>query len=614
MAVESILPKAQGAGEAYSGEPRVNDWSIQVATANGSGSQSANLVLLRTIFNMGVPVGGKNLFPSNIAGMPTWFTLRAHHKGFTGRKKEVDLLVAMNPETFETDMAAQAPGTVMLYNTDLKVPGQLRDDLILYGVPFTRLAGEVSPDVKLKKLLTNMVYVGALTHLLGLEMAEVDKAIRRQFKSKEKAANLNIEAVRKGLEYAQANLVKRDGLRIERMNQNGGKIIIEGNHAAALGAVFNGVTVVGWYPITPSTSLVEATMEYLQELRVEPDGKATYAVVQAEDELAAVGMVIGAGWAGARAMTATSGPGISLMSEFAGLAYYTEVPGVIFNVQRVGPSTGLPTRTAQGDLLSTAFLSHGDTKQVMLFPRDPKEAFDMAGSAFDLAERLQMLVFVMMDLDLGMNYWVSDAFVYPDKPLDRGKVLSKADLDRIGSFDRYLDVDGDGIPYRTLPGNEHPLAAYFTRGSGHNASARYSEKPEDYHYIMDRLTHKLETARDYVPEPESSDAGNKIAILAYGTSDLAMAECRDQLRQEFGIEADYLRVRAYPFSRSVHEFIARHDRVYVVDQNRDGQMRQLLTLDLPDDQHTKLRSALHYDGLPLDARSITDAIRAQEGK
>ena len=612
MALETAVPETATQDAAHSGEPLINDWSIHVATVNGSGSQSANLVLLRTLFQMGIPVSGKNLFPSNIAGLPTWFTIRANRKGYIGRKKEVDLLVAMNAETIEEDHATLPRGSVMIYNGDMRLGFPLRDDLITYGVPFNKLAGEVSSDVKLKKLLANMVYVGVVGFLLDLDRAEVNSAVNRQFKSKPKAAELNIQAVEKGWAYATDNLSKRDRLKAERMNETAGKIIIEGNAAAALGCVFAGCTVVSWYPITPASSLCESTIGYLQKFRLTEDGKATYGVIQAEDELAALGMVIGAGWAGARAMTATAGPGISLMAEFVGLGYFAEVPAVVFDVQRVGPSTGLPTRTSQADLSFVATLSHGDTKHIALIPGSVREAFEMAGAAFDLSERFQTPIFVLLDLDLGMNNWMSDPFEYPTAQIDRGKVLTAEDLDRLGDFARYRDVDGDGIPYRTLPGTNHHLAAYFTRGSGHNDEAKYSEKPADYKYVMDRLAKKYDTARTHVPKPILDTKGSKIGLIAYGSTDTSMQEARDQLFEEKGLATDYLRVRALPFGQEVFDFIAAHDRVYVIEQNRDAQMKGLLKLELASEQIGKLRSVLIYDGWTVDARTISDDIYAQE--
>jgi len=461
----------------------------------------------------------------------------------------------------------------------------------------------------------NMVYVGVVAQLLTIDMAEVEKAIRKQFAKKVKAANLNLAAAQAGFDYAKANLQKRGVFYIERMNETAGKIIIDGNSAAALGCMFAGCTVVTWYPITPSSSLVETMIEYMKEYRIGPDGKATFAIVQAEDELAAIGMVIGAGWAGARSMTATAGPGVSLMAEFAGLAYYVEVPGVIWDIQRVGPSTGLPTRTSQGDILSTGFLSHGDTKHIMLIPASVSECFSMASEAFNLAEQFQTLVFVMSDLDLGMNNWMSDPFEYPTAPIKRGKVLSKEDLDRLGGFARYKDVDGDGIGYRTLPGTSHPAAAYFARGSGHNERAQYSERADDFDRNMERLNRKFETARSFVPRPEITKGDHaKIGIIGYGTSHWGITESRDQLREEYRIETDYLRLRAYPFTREVHDFVEQHERVYVVEQNRDAQMLSLLKLDIKPELTTRLRSIAHITGLPLDARSITDELTSMEGK
>ncbi|MGB8063587.1 MAG: 2-oxoacid:acceptor oxidoreductase subunit alpha [Candidatus Sulfotelmatobacter sp.] len=612
MATTDVVPLGSSGGTGR--KKIVNDMSIQVATVNGSGSQSSNTVLLRSIFQMGVPVSGKNMFPSNIAGLPTWYTIRANKHGYIGRKKEIDFLVAMNPETATEDTMSLAPGASVLYDEPLQLH-KLRNDLVFYSVPYDKLVAQVCPEAKLRKLVKNMVYVGVVANLLTIEMAEVEKAIRKQFAKKAKAANLNLAAAQAGFDYAKANLEKRGAFYIERMDKTAGKIIIDGNSAAALGCMFAGCTVVTWYPITPSSSLVETMIEYMKEYRITADGKATFAIVQAEDELAAIGMVIGAGWAGARSMTATAGPGISLMAEFAGLAYYVEVPGVIWDIQRVGPSTGLPTRTSQGDILSTAFLSHGDTKNIMLIPCSVEECFTMATDAFNLAEQFQTLVFVMSDLDLGMNNWMSDPFPYPTAPIKRGKVLSKEDLDRLGGFARYQDVDGDGIGYRTLPGTSHPAAAYFARGSGHNEKAQYSERADDFENNMERLNRKFETARSFVPRPEITRGNTaKIGIIGYGTSHWGISESRDQLRDEYKIETDYLRLRAYPFTREVHEFIEQHERTYVVEQNRDAQMLSLLKLDLKPQLIGRLRSLAHITGLPLDARSITDELTSMEGK
>src|SRR5215204_5951862 len=481
----------------------VNDFSIQVATVNGSGSQTANLVLLRSIFQMGIPVSGKNMFPSNIAGLPTWYTVRANKDGFIARKKEVDFLIAMNAETAKEDVMSLEPGRAVLYDEPLKL-NELRTDLTFYPVPFDKIVATVCTDAKLRRLVKNMIYDGVLSELLRIDMGEMEKALRKQFGKKVKAADLNMGALKAGADYARESLKKTDPFSVERMDKTDGMILIEGNTAGALGAMLAGVTVVAWYPITPSSSLPEALIGYMKKYRTDKTtGKATYAIIQAEDEIASIGMVLGAGWAGARAMTSTSGPGISLMSEFAGLAYYAEIPGVVFDIQRVGPSTGLPTRTAQGDILSTALLSHGDTRQILLLPASPEECYTMAMEAFDLAERFQSLVFVMSDLDLAMNTWMSKTFEYPERPIDRGKVLDASTLARIGEWGRYKDVDGDGIPYRTIPGNEMP--AYFTRGSGHNEKGQYSERPDDYVNNMDRLRRKFETAKQHVPRPEVVD-------------------------------------------------------------------------------------------------------------
>ncbi len=612
MATTDVVPQ-ESSGQL--GHNRVvNDMSIQVATVNGSGSQSSNTVLLRSIFQMGVPVSGKNLFPSNIAGLPTWFTIRANKDGYIARKKEIDLLVAMNAETAQDDVKTLAAGASVLYDEPL-VLDKLRDDLIFYSVPYDKLVAPVCPEAKLRKLVKNMIYVGVVAQLLEIDLNEVEKAIRKQFAKKVKAANLNLAAVKAGYDYAAANFTKRDPFVIARMDKTHGKIIIDGNSAAALGCMFAGCTVVTWYPITPSSSLVETMIEYMKEHRIGPDGKATFAIVQAEDELAAVGMVIGAAWAGARSMTATAGPGISLMAEFTGLAYYVEIPAVIWDIQRVGPSTGLPTRTSQGDVLFTAFLGHGDTKHILLFPCSPEECFTLAQDAFDLAEQFQTPVFVMSDLDLGMNNWMADPFPYPEKPIKRGKILTKEDMDRLGSFARYKDIDGDGIGYRTLPGTDHPAAAYFARGSGHNEKGQYSERPDDFERNMERINKKFETARSFVPRPDVvSNGKSKIGIIAFGTSHWAITECRDQLRNEHNLETDYLRLRSYPFTREVHDFIEQHDRIYVVEQNRDGQMATLLKLDLKPELTPRLRSICHIHGLPIDARSVTDELMMMEGK
>jgi 2-oxoglutarate ferredoxin oxidoreductase subunit alpha len=614
MATSNVTLKAEQprAAAGPSGEV-VNDFSIQVATVNGSGSQSANSVLLKSIFAMGIPISGKNLFPSNIAGLPTWYTIRASKHGYVARKKEIDIVVAMNAETAKDDILSLPADGVAIYEEAANLK-QYRDDVVCYPVPFDKITAAVCPEAKLRKLVKNMVYVGVVAQLLNMDLAVVETALRRQFAKKQKAADLNWAAVQAGYDYAKASLTKQDPFRVERMHANEGKIIIEGNAAAALGCMFAGVTVVTWYPITPSSSVVENLIDLLKKYRVEPSGKATFAVVQAEDELAAVGMVLGAAWTGARSMTATSGPGISLMSEFAGLGYFAEIPAVIFDIQRVGPSTGMPTRTAQGDILTVAYLSHGDTRHVMLLPGSVKECFDMSVEAFDLAEQLQTPIFVLSDLDLGMNNWMTEPFRYPEKPMQRGKVLSAEDLTRLGGFARYKDVDGDGVGYRTLPGTDHPQAAFFTRGSGHNERALYTERPDEYQHVMERLARKFDTARTMVPAPLTVANGtSKIGLIAYGTTDFAVGESREQLRAEYKLETDYLRIRAYPFTREIHEFVAAHDRIYVIEQNRDAQMLSLLKLDLPPEDAVKLRSVRHYNGLPIDARSVTDELVMQEG-
>jgi len=604
VAVQESAPRAQA-------ERIVNDFAIQVATVNGSGSQTANMVLLRSIFQMGVPVSGKNMFPSNIAGLPTWYTIRASAKGYISRKKEVDFLVAMNAETAKEDVLTLPPGAAALYDEPLKL-NELRSDITFYPVPFDKIIGTITHDAKLRRLVRNMIYDGVLSRLLSVDMGQMEKALRKQLGKKEKAIQLNMGALKAGYDFAEANLTKLDPFVVEPMDKTQGMILIEGNAAAAIGCMMAGVTFVGWYPITPSSSLCESLIDYLKKYRKDPvTGKATYAVVQAEDEIAALGMVIGAGWMGARSMTSTAGPGISLMAEFTGLGYYAEVPAVIFDVQRVGPSTGLPTRTAQQDVLSTAVLSHGDTKHPVLLPSSVEECYTMAMDSFDLAERLQTPIFVLSDLDLGMNNWMSRPFDYPTKPFDRGKRLDAETLKRLGEWGRYRDVDGDGIPYRTVPGDGMP--AYFTRGSGHNDKAQYSERADDYSNNLDRLARKFETARTLVPKPEVEVVGKGgIGLIAYGTTHWAIIESRDQLRNEAKLDTSYLRLRAFPFTTEVAEFIDRCDRVYLVEQNRDAQMMSLLKMECTPAQFGKLRSVLHYAGLPLDGRSVTTEILKQE--
>ncbi len=607
MSTTETAPQSQQAAVGQGGEI-VNDFSIQVATVNGSGSQSSNNVLMRAIFQMGVPISGKNLFPSNIAGLPTWFTIRASKQGYVARKKEIDILIAMNPETARQDVESLDPGRVVIYEEKLRL-SKIRDDLVYYPVPFSELAAEVVSDARLRKLVANMIYVGSAAQLLGIDMKEVESAIGKWFKTKKKAIDFNVTAARKGAEYARDKLTKSDPYRIGPMQATQGKIIIDGNSACALGCVFGGFTVATWYPITPSSDLCDALANYSSRFRMNAEtGKPTFAIVQAEDELAALGMAIGAGWAGARSLTSTSGPGISLMSEFAGLAYFAEVPCVIFDVQRVGPSTGLPTRTSQGDVLSLYYLSHGDTRHIVLFPSNMQECFDFAYKAFDISERMQQPVFVATDLDLGMNNWMSDPFVYPEKPLDRGKVLTTEQLKKLSDYGRYKDVDGDGIGYRTLPGIEDAKGAFLTRGSGRNEYAKYSERPEDYTGQVDRLSRKMETAKKYIPQPILDLADEvRIGLIVYGSTEDAMAECRDQLLHEYGVETSALRIRALPFTDHLKEFVAAHEVVYVIEQNRDGQLADLIRLEVGADQH-KIHKIRHYDGLPIDARFITDQV------
>jgi 2-oxoglutarate ferredoxin oxidoreductase subunit alpha len=592
----------------------VNDIVIEVATSNGTGSQSANNVLMRSIFQMGVPVGGKNLFPSNIQGLPTWFTIRANKDGWTARRKDPDLLVAMNVESIADDIKKLRPGAVLVLNSELKSHLN-RDDLITYIVPFNELVGPVCPEVKLRRYVANMIYTGVVAWLLEIDIEEVQKAIVKQFPNKPKAVEINKNAAQAGYNWAAEHLDRNHGFKIERMHKTDNKILIDGNHAAAMGFLFGGVQVVGWYPITPSTDMAEALTGYLEKYRNDPEtGKATFAVVQAEDEIASIGFVVGAGWAGARAMTTTSGPGISLMAEFAGLAYYAEIPAVIADVQRMGPSTGLPTRTSQGDILKAYYLSHGDCKHILLIPASVEECYEFAAEALNLAERFQTLVFLMMDLDLGMNVWMSDPFQPITKPIDRGKVLTAEDLERIGKFARYADVDGDGIPYRTLPGTKHPLAAYFTRGTGHTEQATYSEKPEDWQKIIERLAKKHNTARKAVPEPVIDEQKNaEFGIVAYGSSDPAVEEARALLKTQHELRTNYMRMRALPANDAVRDFIAKHRAIYLVEQNRDAQMAAILRAEWPE-LATKLRSVLHYNGLPIDAATIVETILAQEKK
>ena len=590
------------------GQPAVNDVVIKVATQNGSGSQSANLILMRSIFEMGVPVSGKNLFPSNIQGLPTWFTIRANDRGWLAQRMRTDIMIAMNPDTLLQDIDELPAGGILIMNEALK-PLLRRKDIESYLVPFDALVAEICPEIKLRKLVINVLYVGVLAYLLDIDPNRVRSAIHWQFDAKPKAAALNEQAAMHGYAWAESNLERLAQFRIAPGNGTEGKIVIEGNEAAALGMLFGGVGVVAWYPITPSSSLCEALSGYLDQYRKDSDtGKATYAVVQAEDELASMAMIVGAGWAGVRSFTATSGPGLSLMAELAGLCYFAEIPAVIVDVQRMGPSTGLPTRTSQGDMLKAYNLSHGDCKHVLLIPGNARECYEFSMAALDLAEHLQTLVLVMSDLDLGMNKWLSDPFGFPEAPLNRGKVLDAAALDKVEKFARYRDVDGDGIPYRTLPGTDHPKAAYFTRGTGHTETAAYSETPANWQQNMDRLERKFDTARGLVPAPIVDEVeGATVALMAYGSSDLAVEEARAMLRERHGIATNYLRLRALPASAAVRDYLRRHEAVYLVEQNRDGQVAEILGDDYPE-LANRIRRVLHYDGMPLDAENLVTRV------
>lgn len=594
---------------------KVNDFVLTVATANGSGSQSSNNILVRSLFRMGLPVGGKNLFPSNIQGLPTWFTIRVNEKGFTARKRLADMLVLINPATAAADMKLVRPGGVVFLSSEIKLSAEsLRDDVLVISVPFKEIVTPVHESIKMRKLLLNMVYVGILAELLEIPQNVIEETVHHQFGKKSGVIEPNLKAISAGRAYADQNLrevacpfkVRSPG------DLNAGKVLIDGNTAAAAGLVFGGCTVVAWYPITPSSSLVESFQSFAEKYRVDREGRKNFAVVQAEDELASIAMVVGAGWAGARAMTATSGPGLSLMSEAAGLAYYAEIPSVIWDVQRVGPSTGLPTRTMQGDLLKAYYLSHGDTKHVVLLPGNPAECFEFGQIAFELAERLQTLVIVLSDLDVGMNLHQCLKFEYPTRPMNRGKVLNADELTKLGKFNRYKDVDGDGIPYRTIPGVEHPLAAYFTRGTGHDEAGVYSENPEVYKAGVDRLARKFATATQMVPKPRiDSDSRGKIGLVTYGSSGEATIEAR-YLLQEKGIETGSLRLLALPFTEEFETFLDSYERIYVIEQNRDAQLLSILRAELPQ-YWAKCRSVLHYDGLPLDAETLVAQILEKEG-
>ncbi|MDX2159727.1 MAG: 2-oxoacid:acceptor oxidoreductase subunit alpha [bacterium] len=601
----------------FSGKTIVNDFTLVVATKNGSGSQTSNAVIIRSLFRMGIPVSGKNLFPSNIKGLPTWYTIRASKDGYIARRATTEIAVAFNQDTAAEDIANLPSGGVVIIPSDWKW-GRSREDVVYYEVPVKELVTQAQIPTDFRDRISNMVYVGVVAAMFDLPLDIINRALLDQFNNKAKPAAMNFGVVELAYNWSKANLVKADPYRFEPMNATQGKILIEGNEAGALGSLFGGVSVVSWYPITPSTSLVDGIMENL-DIRVDPEtGKSTVAIMQAEDELAAVGAIIGAGWAGARALTATSGPGISLMAEFTGLAYFAEIPCVIWDVTRTGPSTGLPTRTSQGDLLFIHFLSHGDTRHPVLLPGSVKECFEFGWRAFDYADRLQTPLFVMSDLDLGMNLWLSDPFDYPEEALDRGKTLDAQALaafiqEHNNEWMRYKDYDGDGIGYRTVPGTDHPRAAYFTRGTGHNEAATYSERGEDWVKNLNRLRHKMEGARDLLPQPiVDQDAGKKIGILSYGSNDPAIAEARDMLAA-VGVQTNYMRVRALPFARSVRDFVLSHDRVYVIENNFDGQMAQILRMEIPEDNRHMISLACG-DTLPISAQWVFDQMMAVEKK
>lgn len=593
----------------------VNDFCITFSTINGSGSATANNTLLRALFKMGIPVSGKNIFPSNIQGLPTWYSIRVSKDGYLARVEKDDIVVAMNPATLAKELEYLVPGGVILYADDFKLP-VMREDIIAYPMPVKKLVKEADVQPGLRDYVANMVYVGVLAELLGISQEKIYQALDFHFKGKKKAVDSNFHIIQSAAQWAKDNLEKKDPYFVETMDGTKGYVMAEGNAASALGAIFGGVQFMGWYPITPASTLAETLIEYLPRFRKDPKtGKQTYVVVQAEDELAAVGMAVGAGWAGLRSMSSTSGPGMSLMSEYLGLAYYSEVPLVIVNVQRVGPSTGLPTRTAQADITQAYFHSHGDKQFILLFPGSVTECFEFGWKAFDIAERLQTPVIILSDLDLGMNNWMTLEFEYPDKPLDRGKVLWEEDLEKMlkernGDWGRYLDIDGDGIPYRTLPGNRHPQSAYFARGTGHDPYTKYSEEPDVWENGLNRLSRKINLARTLCPQPAIKGEGARIGIISFGSADPAVLEARDQLFYR-GVKTDYLRIKSVPFSPVVTDFIKSHEIIYVVELNRDGQMRQLLTLDNTD-QAGKLISVCHTDGLPLTAKWISETILAKE--
>lgn len=589
--------------------PRVNDFVIKIATVNGTGSASANTLLMKSIFRSGIPVMGKNYFPSNIQGLPTWYEIRVSKDGYVARSGKVDIMVAMNAETYARDVRDVATGGFLIYDSTWPRPALLkRDDITVIGVPLAKLCNENFKGVRTRILMKNICYAGVLAALLDLDVERIRELLAETYAKKPALVDSNMQAIQLGYEYAKTHFDCPLPLRVEKMDKTAGHIMIDGNTAAALGCIYAGATVAAWYPITPSTSLMDAFKSFADKMRIDPEtGRANFAFIQAEDELAAIGMVLGANWNGARSFTATSGPGISLMSEFLGLAYYAEVPAVLFDVQRVGPSTGMPTRTQQCDLISAAYASHGDTKHVCLYPANPEESFYLSVQAFDLAERLQTPIIVLLDLDIGMNDWMCRDLQWDDtyRP-DRGKVLGKEDLEKIEKFYRYIDKDEDGITYRTFPG-VHPKGAYFTRGSGHTQLGTYTEDSAEYQIVLDRLVRKFATAKRHMPKPViSGDGKAKAAIVSIGSCDGAVREALDVIAAR-GLHLDYMRVRAFPFGEEVEKFLADHEVIYVVEQNRDAQLKSLLMLETRVDK-AKLKSLLHYSGLPVSSKFIVDGV------
>jgi len=599
-------------GESKKVKTVINNFSITVATVNGSGSQTSNLTLMRALFKMGIPVSGKNLFPSNIQGLPTWYTIRVNEDGFLARCEEQEVVVAINPATFDKDMASVIAEGVLFYDDSIKIP-VTRKDIHVYPMPVKTMVRDTDAPPNIRDYLANMVYVGIVANILKIDMDFIYQALEFHFKGKQKPIDLNWGMVKKAFDWADQNLVKTDAYSVKPSNKTSGYIMADGNTAAALGALYGGVQFAAWYPITPATSLAESLSEFAPVFRKDPvTGKNTFAILQAEDELAAIGMVVGAGWSGLRAMTSTSGPGLSLMVEYVGLAYFAEVPVVIWDIQRIGPSTGLPTRTSQGDLRLAYTMGHGDARHVILFPGSVTECFEFGWRAFDLAERLQTPVIVLSDLDFGMNQWMTQPFEYPDQPMDRGKVLWEEDLQRMdGNWGRYLDVDSDGITYRTLPGNKLPNSAYFARGTGHDEHANYSELPEDWENNLLRLKRKLEQNLALLPAPEiNSTEGAEIGFISYGSTTTAIEEALHRLSQ-FGYRIDHLRVRSLPVSAEVADFVRTHGRNYVIELNRDGQLHQILRLEIPDCS-MKLISLSHLDGLPLTADWVIKQFESKE--